>query len=90
MKLWPCCECCPDDDPEWHSENGRDTHETSCTLCDENDTRTRLNAALATIQRVRAQTEIPLTPVDVADVARKVGWDQAMGAVRRILGGGVS
>ncbi|QOC55981.1 hypothetical protein PP494_gp51 [Gordonia phage Matteo] len=50
-------------------------------------TRGDLDAALATIQRARAQTEIPCTPIDTADVARKVGWDQAMAAVARILGG---
>jgi len=32
-----CCTCCPDDDPQWHAENPKNTHETSCPTCDRAD-----------------------------------------------------
>ncbi|QWS68199.1 hypothetical protein SEA_VANLEE_82 [Gordonia phage VanLee] len=33
-ETYACCTCCPDDDPAWHEENGRDTHTAPCSLCD--------------------------------------------------------
>ncbi|EAS0269333.1 hypothetical protein E7939_21820 [Salmonella enterica] len=57
---WPCCECCPGDDPEFHANNGRDAHEGPCPQCDELSSRdaARLraerDAALVTLARIQA------------------------------------
>lgn len=38
-----CCEHCADD-PEYHAENPKDSHDTSCTICDERGRLSRLSA----------------------------------------------
>lgn len=56
---WPCCDCCPGDDPEFHERNGADAHEGPCPTCDAVTSRdaARLRAerdsAIAKIQQLR-------------------------------------
>lgn len=51
---FPCCIHCPEDDPEYHEENPRDSHETSCSTCDDG-MRMRAEKAEAELAALRAR-----------------------------------
>ena len=75
---WPCCECCPGDDPEFHKENGADAHEGPCPSCDEVSSqdaarlRSERDAALSVSRQARAALDELVTHGDLTPSGRRV------------------
>lgn len=53
---FPCCRCCVDD-PVWHEDNPRDTHETDCPTCSRAPLTTEVARLTAENARLRAGIE---------------------------------
>lgn len=66
-----CCNCCPDDDPRWHAENGRGAHDGPCPTCE--------RMAAERPGAVRALREA------ASEVAYGVEWDEAPESVEEWL-----